>query len=588
MVLNLIILALVLASTFMQSGFGFYTAVLNLFCSIFAVTIALGFYVPVNDLLSGQLGVPTSYSDPVAIIVLFLASFAVLRTLADNYIRRPVNVHPYVDVAGSIACGFVSSQLTMGIMAICLLMLPLGGTVLQFSRFARTSDNDQTNAFKPEFERHGLWLASDAMTLAVFNAVGGGSLRGSTRFLEVYPDFLDAIWYSTNTVQPEAGVSPRREKRVDGFKDGLAAGDWWVVKPPLEGRYRRTVPSEQERQPAYKVEQYKPAPDMQIIGIDLTIGGSAADKSRTSTVHLFRPTQLRLVGKVGDKVVQAVPCALEGADKRLEGALRLVDLDNNFELTGGTDAPIRAYFEVPTGFAPDFVEYRRHARASLSRTPAETAPTGSIRVKRAGGGDDDDGESSGRRTFGSVLTGNSGSHEQLPIPISLSSLRRASNVKLTGDRMSAGRLFGAVSRFAPDRENPPAAGFAVPANHSIVHIRYKPKEARTVVGDVFNYVAKLNQYFAVDDTGERWPMSGYYAVVTRGQDQYIELFLNGPADDPLDPAFKGMLDFKDLKGSELDRDDTEICLMFIVKYGRTILRIENQTNDGGDVKIQVP
>lgn len=586
MALNIVVLALVLASTFMQSGFGFYSGVLNVFCTLISVAIALGFYEPVNDLLSAQAGLPAAYSEPVSILALFLVSFAVLRTLTDNYLRRPVQVHRHVETAGSILCGFINAQLTMGIMVIALLMLPLGGTVLQFSRYVRSEDRDPTNSYKVAFERRNLWLRSDAMTVALFNAMSGGSLRGPTRFRDVYPDFLEAIYFSTNTVQPESSPTPRRDKRADGFKDGLRAESWWIVQTPIEARYRKELPTEQQRQPPYANQSFAVRPGHQLIGVRLELRPGAADKSRIATVHLFRPTQIRLVGRVGDEPRQFVPCILGGADARLEGALRIVDFDNNLERAATDEVKVDAFFEVPTDFRPEFVEYRRHARAALSAQPAESAPGQELRL--AARGADGRGDASGKRTFGSVLLDSSGAHPQLPIPLGADALRRTPNVRIRDDRLAAGRLFGATSRFAPERGKPALAGFYVPEGYELVQIRYRPKEARTIVGNVFNYAARLNQYFAVDDRGERHPMTGYFAIVKRGRDQFIELFFNGGEDEPLDPAYKGMLDFKDLKADEVNQDDSEICLLFLIRGGRTILRIENQQKDGGDVRIPLP
>lgn len=585
MVLNAIVLALVLAATFMQSSFGFYSGVLNVFCALVSVAVALGFFEPANVLISGHLGIPSAYSEPVAILALYLFSFAVLRTLTDNYLRRPVSVHPYVETAGSIACGFIVAQLTMGLMVITILLLPIGGQVLQFSRYVRAEERDRTNAYLATFERQSMWLRSDEMTLALFSMMSDGSLSGSTRFAEVYPDYTDAIFFSTNTVQMESSPTPRREKRQDGFKDGVSVIKWWHEPAPVEGRYRQEIPSRQQPLPPYRVERYTPAPGNRMLGVRVTLRPAAADKSGPVMVHMFRPTAIRLVGRVGEEPMHFTPRILGGADRQLEGARRIVDMDNNFSIPGSSDVEIDAIFEVPDGFTPDFIEYRRHARAAIRGEPVDDAPTEGPTLAPA---DRAAAAARGRALFNVLLDGYDSVTDRLPRKLAADAMRRAPNVKVESDRFASGRIFGAVPRFEPERGGAELAGFAVPEGMALLQIRYRPREAQTVVGDVLNYVARLNQYKAVDDRGDSYDLCGYYAVVRRGGEEFIELFYNGDPADPADPGFRSMLDFKDLKANEVNGEDSEIGLYFHVRRGRTILRIENQRGDGGDVRIRVP
>lgn len=588
MALNLIVLALVLAATFMQSGFGFYSGVLNAFCTLASVALALGFYEPLNDLLSGQLGIPSGYSEPASIMILFLVGFAVLRTLADNYLRRPVQIHPYIDLGGGILCGFVVAQLTMGIMVISLLLLPLGGTVLQFSRYARAEDRDDTNPYRAAFERRSLWLRSDEMTVGLFNLMSSGSLSSATPLSRVYPNFLDAIYYSTNTVQAESSPSPPRSKRSDGFKDGIAVEEWWVETGPVEGRYRAGIPTERDRQPPYKLETYTPQPGNKLLAVRLLLRPSSADKQKLVTAHLFRPTMIRLVGRTGEEPDQHVPVIIGGADPRIEGARRIVDLDNNFQIPASEDVRVDAIFEVPEEFQPEFVEYRRHARASIAGEAAKKSQQEELKLARAKSKQELEDEE-GKRTFGSVLLDSSGLNTSLPIPIAAESLARMPDAKIKDNELAAGRLSGAVSRYAPSQGKLALRGFHAPPGYELVQVRYKPREARTLVGNVFNYVAKLNQYFAVDDRADKWPLAGYFAIVKRGNAEFIELYFNGSPEEPLDPGYKSMLDFKDIKPAELEAEEAQIGLLFLVKSGgRTLTRIENQGRDGVEVNFRIP
>ena len=83
-------------------------------------------------------------------------------------------------------------------------------------------------------------------------------------------------------------------------------------------------------------------------------------------------------------------------------------------------------------------------------------------------------------------------------------------------------------------------------------------------------------------------MAGYYAIVRRGREEFIELFYNGPPDDPLDPAWRNMLDFKTLSFREVfNSDDAEVGMIFLVPKGRTVVRFQNQAGEGQDVNYPI-
>ena len=120
----------------------------------------------------------------------------------------------------------------------------------------------------------------------------------------------------------------------------------------------------------------------------------------------------------------------------------------------------------------------------------------------------------------------------------------------------------------------------------MVQVVYTPKQAQTLAGEVFNFVGQLNQYYAVTNRGKKYQMVGYYGKVKRRGEDYIELFYNGSPDDPGNPSYAGMLDFKDLNQAEVnDADDAEVGLIFLVPKGHTVVRVENQTGQGGEVNI---
>lgn len=591
MALNIIALVLVLAIVFMNSIFGFYSGIVNAFCCIFSAAMAFGFYESLNQWLTGSLGLHAAYTEPCALVGIYFISLILLRTLADNYLRGNVQVPQALNVGGAVVCGIVIAQMTVGILVIGVLMLPLGGEPLQFKRYVRVEgENDPDQKIMVKFERQSVWTRSDEFAVGLFNILSQGSLSGGTAFSTVYPDFTEAVYFSTNTIQPESTPAALRNlsKREDGFS-ALTVDSWWEQTNPIEGRYRKEAPTSENRSPRFeRIDSFAPASGNKFVVARMTLGKAAADLEERSRKHTFRPTMIRLVGKVGDEPVQYPARVIGNADDKVQGANRIVDFDSNFAMRE-TDPTIQVYFEVDSGFTPSFVEYRRHARAALSADKRlEKEPDVALVFGGAPPQQEDRGSSSGQRFFGDVLEGGSGQNRALPFPLSLEAMRKMAGVNLAGNKLASGRFFAARSRIERPEKAEGIEDFNLPDDQRLVQVRYKPRRVRTLAGQVFNYVARLNQYTAIDENGNPYRLRGYYAIVRRGQADYIELFFNGANGAEIEPSYNYMLDFKNIEARELNDDDNStIGLLFVVPPGVRIIRIENQTKDGGAVSFSI-
>lgn len=591
MLFNIIMTVAVLAITFMHSIFGVFSGLINVFCSFVALCAALGFYEPLNFWMTDALGLHPAYSEPVAIFLLYFGVQIGLRQVFDQYVRGNVHVPQGLDVTGSVICGFVNAQIAIGVLVICTAMMPIGAENV-FERYKRTNDKTQQNV--TVWERNSLWLRSDEMTVWLFKTLSAGSMSSNTNFASVYPNFVDNIYYTTNVVQPESMPAPPRDKKSgDGFKNGMKLETWWEQKEPLAALYRQEVPTLKNRQPKLETINYKPESGMKLIGARLMLNKSSADRSNSSIMHVFRPTQIRVVGVEDDTPTNYVARVIGGADTFSGGKYRLCDYDTNFALPGDADRPIDVFFEVPTNFKPKFVEYRRHARVAMGGEPAVAGPAQQIALGPAGevgGGASTGSESSGKLAFGNVVDSGTNEVRNMPFDMSLDALKRIADVKLDGEELVHGRFAGPKSRLGSVQGAKSVNYIKVPAGKKLFQMRYEPKKVNSLVGQVFNFVGgNINQYFALDDRGGRYPLAGYFAVVKRGKEDYVEFFFNGPdTDDKLDPSYKYMLDFKEVTKAEVnDTDGTFVGLIFIVDPGVRITRVENQGHDGGDLNIPI-
>jgi len=602
MVLNILALLFVLGIIFVHSMFGLYSGIINLFCSVVALAVALGYFEVLNELVTSQLGQYPSYTEPICLALLFVITLLILRVVADRFIRRNVRVPAYLDWAGGAACGFVVAQICVGVMALSFLMLPWGGQVLMFARYQRDPENRTYRDaldISPErrkqddrvaFVRSDLWLRSDAFAVGLFNLLSRGSLRADTAFADVYPDFPEWIFWSGNTIQPESLTAPIRDEKGDGFKNGLSVETWWEQTAPLPAevlRYRKQKPSRETKSPPYAPFEYKLSdgqhpgrPKSKLLGVRLLLNKNSADRDKQSTYHRFRPSMIRLVGDVvlpdgSRQPRQYIPDILGGVDPNIGDNLRVVDLDNNLGVPAGGQTPVDAYFEVDEQFTPRFVEYRRHARAPLTAGKRAAEPPAERLLASGSGGPGADKASGPARFIDAVNRQASGQRDRLPFVMRLDKLRTSLDVELEGQLFASGRLAGDRGSFeAPENEaNKHVSRFKVPEDQRMFQLQTKPRKAKSLPGQAMNFVGSVtNQYYVYDSSGERYPLVGYYAIVNKGGRDYVELVYL-----PDDPSFRQMLDFRDgsVRNELQEQENAVLGLIFLVPPGREIVAVES-------------
>ncbi len=578
MILNIAVLALILAITFMHSLFGLFSGLINALCAITAMCVALGCAEAVNALAVEQ-GMPPSYSLAATLMVLFVVTHLVLRLAADNLIRGNVHVPRALDVGGGAVCGALIAMISVGMLVMAFLALPFGGRVAKFSRYERTQETQEDGLIK--FERRSVWLKPDEFTAGLFNLLSGGSLKYKTAFAEVYPSFAEWVSWTGNTVQPESATSPKHDSKSDGFGPrGLGIQTWWVHKGSLDAYYRTKLPAKgvSARELEFKPLAYKPEPGKQLVGVRLKLMATAADAHESSRFHRFRPSMLRVVGLENGVPRQYMPRALGGVIAG-QDKIRLVDVDNNFALPSReNETLVEAYFEVGEDFEPRFAEYRRFARAVFPKEKAAAAPADRLVGAETSGKDRISGAAAFMRAIVERATG---CLSEVPYALSASKLKAMAGVELKNGALKCGRIHGLVSELTGGGGDA-VKQFALPQGQGLFQLRIKPRQAESLAGKVFDFAASVvNQYSAVGRDGDRYSLVGYYAVVKRSGAEYLELYLVCEEEAA---AARGTLDFKQIKNSELRDRETEIGLLFFVRLGEVITGVENQRRQGVEFK----
>jgi hypothetical protein len=292
---------------------------------------------------------------------------------------------------------------------------------------------------------------------------------------------------------------------------------------------------------------------------------------------------IRVVGTVGEKTRQFRARVVAGADPDVRGAPRIADPDTNFSLPASGATKIDAYFEVPEGFEPQFVEYRRHARAPLTAANLQEEAFAALEPLKSEA-DREAERRIGREGFMGIVTM---SRKEDRLPLRVAPQLAANSANVSGETLVSGRLSGSERQLEADRAAGSVQEFAAPEDMSVIQVRFRPYQARSLAGQVFNFVGStLNQYYAEDTTGQRYPLRGYFATVRRGNERHVEIYYAGPPDSPEGAAFRGMLDFKYIEMRELRsaQSEAELGLVFLVPPGKQITKVVNQQGAGYDIR----
>jgi hypothetical protein len=585
MVLNILSLVLILGITFLNSIYGLFSGIINLFCTLVAVAVAFGFWAPLNAFAVSQ-GLHPSFAAASAFLLLFLVTGVTLRVLADNFIRGNVRVPLAVDWGGGALCGFLIAELTVGVLVLGLLMLPFGERLMLYSRVARNEDSRKDASGRVVFYEHGLWLSPDSFAALVGGALSAGSLRGAASFREVYPNFPAWVSWTANTVQEESLTAPRRDEG-DGFTSGIQKVEWWEQSGKLETRYRPLRPNPDNPDPNYERMEFSAGPGRRLIGVRATLAPSSADRYKYLADHRFRPSQIRIVGvrSSGGRTVPQdyIPSVIGGADPKIDDAYRLVDIDNDFSVPVEGDTPFDFIFEVDESFQPRFFEYRRFARIAMTETERlKSAPTTRLAVKKTGPAGVD--QATGVARFIDSVTPNTGDEGRLPFEMRVDLLQSQSETELVDvrgePRFAYGRLSGSRTQLE-SRESQRVRHFRHPGNQRIFTLETRARQAQSLAGSVFNYVGgRTNQYFAVDKSGDKYPLMGFYGVVRRENADFVEIFLIDVEDEAAVASNRAQLNFQSINLPELEQDEALLGLLFAVPRGKCIVKVETQAGQG--------
>lgn len=374
MLLSLIFLLLLLSIAYFQATQGLFSALIMAVLTVCCAAVAFGFHewVAVNVVAAYW---KPDFAHAVALGSLFGVPLVILRLAFDRLLRRDCLLPLSIDRVGAGVCGLISGFVMTGMMALSVQSLPFGESILGFSRFDADATASQSGGDRkpssPSARENELWLGPDRFASRLAGVLSDGVFSGTTSFHQVHPNLPQAIgWVNTNKRDIMHYAPP---------------GSMSVVSTePVAALFRITPAAEARRGVAKQPDQYEELPtepDRMLQMVRVSLKSPALDPQRKS--HEFTLRQFRLVGRLDAKgpVLQTFPVAIQQADATeiVERHVRLrKDPRGDWPVTQEVFIPrdgdqVEFVFDLPKRFVPDFLEYKKSARASVKFLTEEQA-----------------------------------------------------------------------------------------------------------------------------------------------------------------------------------------------------------------------
>jgi hypothetical protein len=603
MLLSLLFLILILAIAFSQATRGFFSAlimtVLTVCCCAAAVTTHE--WIAVNALAPYW---QPDFAHPLALGVTFGLSLLLLSLAFKRLIRRSCLLPAWVDRAGGGVCGLITAEIMVGMIAVCVQMLPFpDGSILGYSRVARVSRDfpagEQINP-KSDAEDNELFFMPDRFAIATASLLSGGIFSGKRAFYPDNPDVVQAIgWVNAVPATVSRYAKPK----------SIAV----VSTEPVQFVYLMIPGNEKEKKPAtYEpMKEPKSGNELRMVRVQLT--NAAKDERKT---HTFTLRQFRVVGRMpgSDIYKQFAPIAIQQGDatQATNRHIRVIkERGSEWPVTDetyvprGDDDQVEMVFELPKGFEPSYVEYKRGARAALSfdasapgREPSgrskqtEASPSPAPKgEKRPGGESPPSGTASAPSTTpstgpkGSVPdSGRGGNIRRMTtqagkssfgdrMPMEMKSYRKLQNAEISRGALTDGHLVGEVDQQASGKDNA-VTKFAVPDDKRLLQLNTGFLQAGSGLGRAISFaVGTAQNFFVTAEGGNPYQMVGKYAIAEVNGTKIIEVqYFSNQAG-----SIGGVGKFDKIKDDDL-KGDYQLVLLFLVDPGARITSFST----GGD------
>lgn len=580
--ISILFLVLLILITLRISSQGMFSALIMAVLTICCCALAIGTYEWTAIHWVAPMWKP-DYARPVALAASFGVPLIVLRVIADRLVRRNCLLPLLVERIGGGFCGLITAYVVVGVMALAIQMVPLGGSILGFSRvnMAPANPGAATNASPPQAEETDseLWLTPDRFAINLASLLSAGIFSAEQNFGIENPDTVQAMgWNQAADLEVSRFAPPGS---ISIVRTGMVASTFKFTP----GRPRKGKVAE------YKSVSPKPGTEFRMIRVKLS--NSARDERKSFG---FTLRQFRLVGHPSgsDRREQHFAMAIQQEDASApinrHISARMIGNQawpiDRIPYQPRSDAPneVELVFELPRGFVPVHLAYKQSARVDVTFDAAEkpqdqpeastSAPAATTDGTTASSGDS---RGSRRRRRGGNVRGATSianqSHFGDAFPLTLQDYQRRNNAEITRGKMSEGHLIAEVDA-QTEGSGPRVTKFNVPRSQRLLHLRTENLQSGSSLGKVITNTVKVLQNYIVEDaTGAPYKIVGKYATANVDGVKVFEVQYYPDAAGTIG----GVGDFSRIKDKHLS-GDYELVFLFLVKPGAEIVGFST----GGD------
>lgn len=563
MLFSIVVALMVILITAFWAYQGFFSSLIMFFSAVVACMLAFGFYESLNSVWADSLN--SMVGLPLAFMLIFLISLAILRFATDKFIAGNVRLPVYLDRAGAGVVGFFSGLIIVGMALVAIQMLPIGPAVFGFDRVQSAPNGT--------IQTKGFFFKPDSFTVGLASMLSSGRFGGETPLEQAKPDMLLDLY--------SARANPQPSERMFLPEDCLTVSAYWEASQIDEVTQRvdgeSLVREFSSREPS--------SPGNKLIVCRVRVDASAAKEAAEIR---FRPAQFRLVGPppAADGSRSAEPeirlaCGLSDIYTHKDHGLKSIDAAQATRLVrfgpqtdlilGPNQTPaigdkqgkdgldfISGYkfdvaFEVPATFVPWYIEFKRGPRVELTKKmfkdepPAYASIAGGRDVPSAekkaskkkrddeksdasGGGDVDVGDAPGGATHvANAIAARTGVFSTIPFPLD-------GNDNVVRSAVRGGKL--GDCHFNVEIPDPPPSDwdvkeFDVPGGKKMVQLGADKNDALSMFGKALNYATNVAaQIYIADDAGNNYYAIGVYSAAPIGGKMVLEVQYHPEADVP--------------------------------------------------------
>lgn len=211
MIFAVIVIALIVGVAMYHYVQGFFSAVISAMLAVLALLIAFSYYEPLAE--SYLISYLPNVCHAISLVLLFSASYLVLRLLVDRVVPGNIRVPVIADKVGAGAFGVFAGLIGAGVFAVAAQMLPFYPSIAGYSRYAVADrelhnvrvkgrvqmqeltayDEVKDDSLDPA-RSSGLMIPVDSLVLGIVGRASEGVFKGTQTFATRHPDLLTELF----------------------------------------------------------------------------------------------------------------------------------------------------------------------------------------------------------------------------------------------------------------------------------------------------------------------------------------------------------------------------------------------------------